>query len=476
MCSDPPKSTSIAGSEANSAVPAVQAIEVGKRFWLDRAAPHRLREVLLGPSKSALSDAQLWALKDVSFEVHPGEVFGVLGTNGAGKTTLLQILGGILQPTQGRVEIPGTVAALLEIGAGFDPNYTGRQNVFMNASLIGVERSLVEERFDEIVEFAEIGDFLDRPVKTYSSGMFLRLAFAVSTCLAPDVLLIDETLAVGDVFFRQKCYRRLEELRCQGTAIVLVSHSPGEVEQLCSRALLLDQGKPLFVGSASAAVKRYYLVGQGSLQSSQRIQSAPPLVRVRLPDRVSWPQGASNLLTGGEDAPTGSARCLRFSICDANGETRLSFEQGETASFLAEFELQSAVEVPTAGIELVNQRGVVVHGKSTLEQGSKVPRHLPAGSHLLLRQEVALELEIGEYTVNLGLGALEVDEYEERSRLSYSELDTRLLRLCLIAGVASLAIGWRIDAEPVQLLHHGVANLPGSCQLERVAGYGDRDD
>ena len=338
-------------------MPAVRVIEVGKRFWLERAAPHRLREALLGPSKAAESDPHLWALTDVRFAVEAGEIFGILGTNGAGKTTLLQILGGILQPTLGSIEISGTVATLLEIGASFDPNYTGRQNVFMNASLLGVDRDLVEERFDEIVDFAEIGDFLGRPVKTYSTGMFLRLAFAVSTCLTPDVLLIDETLAVGDVFFRQKCYRRLDELRRQGTAVVLVSHSPGEVEQLCSRALLLDQGRPLFMGSASAAVKRYYLLGQ---QRSQRLSarakvgsdspSDPP------PDTASWPEGASNLLTRCLDAPRGLARCLRFSICDKDGETCLSFEQGETACFLAEFELLCAVEIPTAGIELVNQR------------------------------------------------------------------------------------------------------------------------
>ena len=202
------------------------------------------------------------ALDDVSFEVKKGEAFGIIGRNGSGKSTMLQILAGILKTTAGEVQVNGRVAALLELGSGFDPESTGYENIYMNAAILGVSKEKTEQKIGRILEFADIGDFAKQPVKLYSSGMYVRLAFAVAIHVDADILLIDEALAVGDVFFRQKCYRRLEELKQEGKTIILVSHGMNEVEQFCDRALLLDHSRAVMLGDSKEAVKRYYLLEQ----------------------------------------------------------------------------------------------------------------------------------------------------------------------------------------------------------------------
>ena len=215
-----------------------------------------------------------WALRDVSFELQPGEAVGILGRNGAGKSTLLQIIAGTLAPTSGTVETTGRITALLELGSGFNPEFTGRENVFMNAAILGLNREDTERRFDEIAAFADIGDFIDQPVKTYSSGMMMRLAFAVQTALTPNVMIIDEALAVGDVFFQSKCMRRLRHMRENGTTILFVSHSTGSVTELCDRALLLDHGV-LVADSSPSKVAHRYLDLVAKQQAPQAFSASP---------------------------------------------------------------------------------------------------------------------------------------------------------------------------------------------------------
>lgn len=198
-----------------------------------------------------------WALKDISLELRPGEAVGILGRNGAGKSTLLQIIAGTLAPTSGSVHTNGRITALLELGSGFNLEFTGRENVFMNASILGLTREETAVRFDEIAAFADIGDFIDQPVKTYSSGMMMRLAFAVQTAVQPSVLIIDEALAVGDIFFQIKCMTRLKQLLDNGVSLLFVSHSVDTVRQLCGRAILLDAGRIVESGEAGAVADVY---------------------------------------------------------------------------------------------------------------------------------------------------------------------------------------------------------------------------
>ena len=201
--------------------------------------------------------ADIWALRDVSFEVRRGEVLGVIGPNGAGKSTLLSILARITEPTTGRAEIHGRVSSLLEVGTGFHPELSGRDNVFLNGAILGMSRREVDEKYEEIVEFSGVRDFIDMPVKRYSSGMYVRLGFAVAAHLDPEVLLLDEVLAVGDTAFQQKCLRRIDELTQSGRTVLFVSHTPAAVAQLCSRAIVINGGRIVFEGDIDGAIQEY---------------------------------------------------------------------------------------------------------------------------------------------------------------------------------------------------------------------------
>ena len=200
---------------------------------------------------------EFWALKDVSFEVNKGEAVGIIGRNGAGKSTLLQLICGTLNPTSGSVEVAGTVAALLELGSGFNPEFTGQENVYLSASMLGLSQEQIKDKFDEIAAFADIGDFLEQPVKTYSSGMLMRLAFAVNTCVNPEILIVDEALSVGDAPFQSKCFKRLRQLISDGTSVLFVSHDIATVRSICTRALWLKSGYPEQWGDAKEVAKQY---------------------------------------------------------------------------------------------------------------------------------------------------------------------------------------------------------------------------
>lgn len=200
---------------------------------------------------------EFWALKDVSFEIKKGETVGIVGRNGSGKSTLLQLICGTLNPTRGSIQTNGRIAALLELGSGFNPEFTGRENVYMNGAVLGLSVEEIDERFDDIAAFAEIGDFIEQPVKTYSSGMMVRLAFAVAINVDPEILIVDEALSVGDELFQRKCFSRIEAIRASGATILFVSHSGGTIVELCDRAVLMDSGEKLAVGIPKQIIGRY---------------------------------------------------------------------------------------------------------------------------------------------------------------------------------------------------------------------------
>ncbi len=229
---------------------------VSKRFVIRKDNSLKERIVTLGRVGKKHRE-EFWALRDVSIEIEAGKTIGLIGHNGSGKSTLLKVIGGILDPTSGTVARRGRIAALLELGAGFHPDLTGRENVFLNASVLGLSRTETEDRFDDIVDFSGIGDFIDTQVKFYSSGMYVRLAFAVAVHTDPDLLLVDEVLAVGDEAFQRKCMDKIKEFQSEGRTIVLVSHSLGSVAELCDRAVLLNRGEVVFDGNAPDAVAAF---------------------------------------------------------------------------------------------------------------------------------------------------------------------------------------------------------------------------
>ena len=407
---------------------------------------------------------EFWALKDVSFEVKKGETVGIIGRNGSGKSTLLQMICGTLSPTSGSVETRGRIAALLELGSGFNPEFTGRENVYMNAAVLGLSREEVDARFDDIVAFADIGQFIEQPVKTYSSGMFVRLAFAIQAHIDASIVIIDEALAVGDVFFRQKCYARIEQLRNSGAAILLVSHSMSDIEQYCERAILLDHGVERFIGPSSEAAKHYYLLHQAETRivSKPTTEPAIPQVSTRgytLFDRP--PQEAFIDLTNKSQISNGQARCIGVALCNEAGQPCNSFRQGELAVFYYEFELAEDVGVPICGVVITNDRGVIVHGKNAWQYDEDVPSGLGAGSRVVCRQEIGLRLGPGEYTFELGLASVTQSEWERRRLISHDEWASRYLTVCVVTNAGQFSVGFAIEKGIPVLTHHGVADLPG---------------
>jgi lipopolysaccharide transport system ATP-binding protein len=455
--------SSPAESPSQSAVLSIESIS--KAYYMYARPVDRLKRQIFGDGGKRYGK-EFWALRDLSLHVGKGETIGLIGRNGSGKSTLLQIIAGVLQPTQGTVRVNGRIAAMLELGSGFNPDYTGRENIFLNGAIIGLSRQEIERRFDEIAAFADIGEFIDRPVKTYSSGMYMRVAFAVATSVNADLLLIDEVLAVGDVFFRQKCYQRLEKLRESGTSIVLVSHAMTEVEQFCRRAILLNHGQVLFAGSATEAVKRYYLLDQEEHPAAIPITAADSGTPVAPAAPVDdfWPPSETALpITGVSQVTNGWAKCTGVWLYDSAGHPSQLFGQGETALVFTEYQVLQDIQVPNAGLVIFNDKGQTVHGKTTLEYGSDVPSAVAAGTRLRFRQEVALELAQGEYTLEVGLSTFNLKDFERRGELPHQVLAGTEKRLCHLANVAQFAVKLRSSGGPVQLLHHGIANLPGRC-------------
>lgn len=233
---------------------------LSKRFGLYSSPTKRLTEIFCPFGRK--NRREVWALKNVSFKVRHGETVGVIGRNGSGKSTLLQVLCGILRPTDGEVVVNGRVSALLELGAGFHPEFSGRDNIYMNGAIMGLSRKEMDFRFREIADFAEIGDFIEQPVRTYSSGMFVRLAFACAVNIAPDILIVDEALAVGDAHFQQKCMQKIMEFRENGGSMLLVSHDMASVKTLCDSAILLDKGVVVESGDPARVVDRYQTINE----------------------------------------------------------------------------------------------------------------------------------------------------------------------------------------------------------------------
>ncbi len=252
---------------------AISVENVGKMYKLYDRPVDRLKDTLLW-RVGKVYGREFWALHDVSLKVHKGETVGILGRNGAGKSTLLQIISGVLQPTRGSIHVNGRVSALLELGSGFNYEYTGRENVFMNGAILGFTEDEIEERYDEIVNFADIGEFIDQPVKNYSSGMVMRLAFSVASCVNPDILIVDEALAVGDIAFQARCFDKIIALMKCGTTTLFVTHDYGLVQRLCTYAYILEKGQVYAGGPPEVVSLKYYQLMRETEQLRQKLAAA----------------------------------------------------------------------------------------------------------------------------------------------------------------------------------------------------------
>ena len=307
---------------------------------------------------------EFWALKDVSFEIKKGETVGIIGRNGSGKSTLLQMICGTLNLTSGSIEANGRIAALLELGSGFNPEFTGRENVYMNAAVLGLCKEEIDARYDKIVAFADIGAFIEQPVKTYSSGMFARLAFAVAIHVDPNILIVDEALSVGDFAFQYKCFRRLKALTEAGCTVLLVTHDIEQVQKLCSRALYLDNGKTVFFGAAKVACERYLAEGwtsaerspglTGSLEAQASVSTALPAVWDTFAQRVApYRRG---------DRHSGEILHVSLNGSDSDNQ-RIDFD--EPVSVIVVFRLLKRLQNPTLAIYITDKTGQLIVGTNT---------------------------------------------------------------------------------------------------------------
>ena len=364
----------------------LSALNISKLYEIYNRPADRLKEALWFGRKNLHQD--FWALRDVSVTVEPGETLGIVGPNGSGKSTLLQILAGILQPTTGWVSRSGRVSALLELGAGFNPEFSGRENVFINGELLGLSRAETQAALPAIEEFAGIGDFVDRPVKTYSSGMYLRLAFSTAIHVEPDILIVDEALAVGDAAFSSRCVRKFEQLQQRGVTTVLVSHDLGLVKQVCSRAIFLQRGRIDTQGAPTDVVNRY--VG-----SVLELPSDANGAGADVPER-------SAASSAGHRHGDRLAEITNVEVYDSEGLPRRSFQAGEPVRLRVTARFHKPQPEPMIGMLIRTRTGMDVFGTNT-RQESVAPIACKAGESIETEFAFDCRLTPQEYTLTVAV-------------------------------------------------------------------------
>ena len=343
----------------------IQLCHVSKKYPIYSASSAKLLELLSFRKWRLHRD--FWALRDVSLNIPEGETLGVVGQNGSGKSTLLQLLAGILRPSIGICRVSGSVAAILELGAGFNLEFSGRENIFINGAVLGLSHRQVQERMDEILEFAEIGEFIDQPVKTYSSGMFVRLAFAVAVHADPEILLVDEALAVGDLIFQHRCMHRMRRLRDAGKTIVLVTHDLHAVTGYCSRAILLDKGRKIHEGTPESVVQRYHALvakrqadlGEGETKSAASPRAALPVIR-------SIPQIDNRYGEGG-------AEIIGIVLLSLDGEVLNSIPAGGSCTLLVSVLFKRDMVSPIIGFTVRDRLGNEMTSSNTAYEEVHLP-------------------------------------------------------------------------------------------------------
>ncbi|MEZ5741556.1 MAG: ABC transporter ATP-binding protein [Burkholderiaceae bacterium] len=398
---------------------------------------------------------EFWALRDVSFEIPRGETVGIVGRNGSGKSTLLQLICGTISPTAGSVVTHGRIGALLELGSGFNPEFTGRENVYMNAALLGLTSAEVDQRYDDIAAFADIGEFIDQPVKSYSSGMVVRLAFAVQAQVEPDILIVDEALAVGDARFQAKCFEQLKRLKNRGTSILLVSHSSEQIVTHCSQAILLDHGRQVSSGAPRDVVNVY----QDLLFGKERQAAADPA-------KPSGPRiEASSLVHAGlsTDAERfgerpgynpheyrwgdGTASILDFHLVAGGKSHPSAIESGDTVLLGLAIRFHRNIVRPVLGVTIKTKEGVTVYGANseTLNCREFVDFGA-AGSVLVVEVSFECRLAVGDYFISLGVAAREGEQVIPHDR-RYDAIHLQVGPCPRFFGLADLDLG--ISAKQV---------------------------
>ncbi|NQU38696.1 MAG: ABC transporter ATP-binding protein [Lentisphaerae bacterium] len=427
---------------------------VGKKYVMYNSPRDRFKQMVLRP-RDARYGKPFWAVRDISFEARRGETIGVIGRNGSGKSTLLQMIAGVLLPTEGDVSTQGRITALLELGSGFNPNFTGHENVYMNGLILGLTTGEITKQMPAILDFADIGDFIDQPVKHYSSGMMVRLAFAVQACVNPSILIVDEALSVGDVFFQQKCHAHMDSLLKNGTTIVLVSHNMGAIKRYSDRVIMLEGGRSVFCGDPTAAVQRYFW--------SERLpaddvaiaeEDLTPCAADRAPSCGGGAQPAAVL--GGR-----TARYLGARVSDANGTAAHVFEMGDTVIVDSEFEALTDLHTPCGGITIHNPMNLAVYCKHSVHAGSAAPPRVPKGARIRFRHQIQLNLTPDTYTFDLGFSQIDPVDRARADHITHAELEHAMVRCCQAQKAGAIQVVPRSHGMEMPFL--GLCDLPDAC-------------
>ena len=342
-----------------------------------------------------------YAVNGVSFQLKPGESLGIIGPNGAGKTTTLKLLSGVTKPTSGLINVNGRFSALIELGAGFHPDLTGRENVYLNGTILGMSRAEITERFDDILDFAGIGEFIDTPVKRYSSGMYARLGFSIAAHVDPDVLLVDEVLAVGDFAFRAKCYKRMDDLRAKGTSLIFVTHDMDAVRRVCDRGMVMYSGKSVFEGTSAEAVVAYSdVIRQAAKKASQEAESK----------KKSSKPGENGLA---QRVMSFAADINNVSMFNADGQNVTTFEPGEEATIVVTFDVNKDMESPVFAFSIRQPDGSLVYDATTRWLDLDTPSY-KAGETGQVSYKVKLNLIEGVYNIGADLASHDLSSYIDR--------------------------------------------------------------
>lgn len=392
---------------------AIRVTDVTKIYKLYDNPKDRLKESLGLTRKKCYQEH--YALNHINFEVKKGETVGIIGTNGSGKSTMLKLITGVLTPSAGEIQVDGRISALLELGAGFDMEYTGIENVYLNGTMIGFSRSEIDEKMQDILDFADIGDFVYQPVKSYSSGMFVRLAFAVAININPEILIVDEALSVGDVFFQAKCYRKFEEFKKQGKTILFVSHDLGSITKYCDRAILLNKGQKIFEGTPKETVDIYKKVLVNQFDSSELETDEDANDITKYSKDKDWKQSIQvnpELIEYGEK----SAEIVDYALLDESGLITNTFMKGSVFSVRMKIQAHMEVKEPIFAFTIKNLQGIELTGTNTTYEKVPVPPMKPGDVREVTFTQ-KLDLQGGEYLISLGCTGYQNGEFQVFHRL-----------------------------------------------------------
>ncbi len=391
---------------------AIRVENISKVYKLYSRNIDRLKDSLnLGKGKYK----EHYALNNLSFDIKKGECVGIIGTNGAGKSTILKIITGVLSPTQGKVEIDGRISALLELGAGFNMEYTGVENIYLNGTMMGFSKEEVDSRMQSILEFADIGEYVNQPVKTYSSGMFVRLAFAVAINIDPEILIVDEALSVGDVFFQSKCYKKFEEFKEAGKTIIFVSHDLSSIQKYCDRAILLDKGSKIGEGKPSEIIDMYKRAMVGMLEDEAEEEKEQDKAQP-IPLNPDVQEYGDRLI-----------EITGFSIIDNTGKATTTLIKGD--AFTIQVKITSHIETsdPIVAFTIKDPKGTDITGTNTMFEGINVG-NMSVGDERTISFKQNLDIQGGQYILSLGCTRYENDDFK---------VYHRLYDVCSIAVVSS---------------------------------------